>query len=98
MAESVETFGVGLRTQTEQLGAKEKARRKKCDVRFSVIRKNQVFQKNYMRTRVKKLLRTTLVLVRAWGGQAVGSVPTERSKLRRRQEGVGIVLLVHGGE
>ena len=36
---SFETFGVDLRTRTKQLGAKEKARRHKCDVRFLLIRK-----------------------------------------------------------
>ena len=45
VAESVETLGVDLRTQTKKLGAKEKAR-KRCDVTFSFIRKNRVFQKN----------------------------------------------------
>ena len=40
-ATSVETLGVDLRIRTNQLGAKEKARRKKCDVRFSIIRKNR---------------------------------------------------------
>ena len=49
MSESVETLGVDLRKQNKQLGAKEKARRRKCDVRSSLIRKNQVFKKNYMR-------------------------------------------------
>ena len=39
LATSVETLGVDLRTRTKQLGAKEKARRQKCDVRLSVIRK-----------------------------------------------------------
>ena len=37
---SVETLAVDLRTRTRQLGAKEKARRKKCDVKFSLWRKN----------------------------------------------------------
>ena len=32
MANSVETLGFDLRTQTEQLGANEKTRRKKCKV------------------------------------------------------------------
>ena len=35
LATSVETQGVDLRTRTKQLGAKERARRKKCGVRFS---------------------------------------------------------------
>ena len=43
---SVETLQVDLRTRTKQLGAKEKAGRKKCDVRFLLIRKNRGFQKN----------------------------------------------------
>ena len=45
VAESVATLGVDLRTQTKQLGAKEKARRQTCDVRFSLIEKNRVLQK-----------------------------------------------------
>ena len=83
MAESVETLGVDLRSQTKKQGAKEKARRKKCDVRFSLIKKNRVFQKNYIQTGVRKLLRTGLVPPRAWRAQAVGVAPTERLKLRR---------------
>ena len=61
MATSVETPGVDLRTRTTQLGAKEKARRKRCEVRFSLIMKNRIFQKSCMRTEVRKLLRTGLV-------------------------------------
>ena len=34
LADSVETLGVDLRTRVKRLGAKEKARRKKCKVRF----------------------------------------------------------------
>ena len=48
---SVETLEVDLRTRTKRLGAKAMARRKKCDVRFSLIRRNRVFQKNYMSLR-----------------------------------------------
>ena len=44
MANSVETLGVDLRTRVKRLGAKEKARRKKCKVRFSLIMNNKVFQ------------------------------------------------------
>ena len=49
MADSVETQGVDLRTRDKKLGAKGKARRKKCKVRFSIIKKNKTFQKNYMK-------------------------------------------------
>ena len=55
MAESVETLGVDLRTRVKKLGAKEQARRKKCKLRFSIIKKNEAFQKNYMKVGVKKL-------------------------------------------
>ena len=37
LATSVETLGVDLKTRTKQLGAKEKAKRKKCDVGFSLL-------------------------------------------------------------
>ena len=45
LAGSVETPGVDLRTRVKRLGAKEKARRKKCKVRFSLIKKNKAFSK-----------------------------------------------------
>ena len=44
LATRVETSGVDLRMGAKQLGA-EKARRRKCDVRFSLARKDRVFQK-----------------------------------------------------
>ena len=46
LATSVETQGVDLRTTTNQLWVKEKTGRKKCDVRFSLIRKSRVSQNN----------------------------------------------------
>ena len=39
LAESVETLGVDLGTGG-RLGVKERARRKKCNVRFSLIKKD----------------------------------------------------------
>ena len=45
LADSVETLGVDLRTRGKRLGAKEKARRKKCKVRFSLTKKSKAFQK-----------------------------------------------------
>ena len=39
MADSVDSLGVDLRTRVKKLGAKEKARRKKCRVGFSLIKK-----------------------------------------------------------
>ena len=49
MADSVETLEVDLITRVKKLGAKEKARRKKCKVRFSLIKKSKAFQKNHMK-------------------------------------------------
>ena len=45
MADSVVTLRVDLRTRVKRLGRKEKARRKKCKVRFSIIKKSKAFQK-----------------------------------------------------
>ena len=66
LADSLETLGVDLRTRVKRLGAKEKATRKKCLVRFSIIKKNKVFQKNYMKVGVKKLLRAGMMPTRTW--------------------------------
>ena len=84
MAEGVETLGVDFRTRVKNLGAKEKARRNKCDVWFSLIKKNKAFQKNYMKVGVKKLLRAGMVPARTWGVHAVGIASTERPKWRRQ--------------
>ena len=58
------------------MGAKEKARRKKCKVRFSLIKKNKALQKNHMKVGVKKLLRAGMMPARTWGVHAVGMAPT----------------------
>ena len=84
LARSVEKQGVDLRTRTKQLEAKERARRKKCDVRFFFFQQRLVFQKLNMRIGVRKLLRMGLVLARAWRGQAVGITPAERLMLWRQ--------------
>ena len=84
MADSLETLGVDLRMRVKRLAAKEKARRKKCKVRFSIIKKNKALQKNYMKVGVKKLLCAGMVPARTWGVHAVGMSPTERFKLRRQ--------------
>ena len=84
MADSVETLGVDLETRVKRLGVKEKARRKKCKVRLSLIKKHNAFQKSYMKVGVKKLLRTGMVPARAWRTHAVEMGPTERLKLRRQ--------------
>ena len=82
LADSVETLGVDLRARVKRLGAKEKARRKKCKLMSSTIKKNKVFQKSYLKVGVKKLLRAERGVV-----HAVGMAPTERLKLRRQMAG-----------
>ena len=54
-----------------------------CKVRFSLIKKNKAFRKNYMKASVKKLLRAGMIQARTWRAHAVGMPPTERLKLRR---------------
>ena len=84
MADSVETLGVDLRPKVKKLGAKEQARRKKCKLTFSIIKKNKAFQKSYMKVGVKKLLRAGMVPARTWRVHAVEIAPTERLKWRRQ--------------
>ena len=84
MVDSVETLGVDLRTRVKKLGAKENVRRKKCKLRFPIIKKKKAFQKNCMKVGVKKLLRAGMVPARTWGVHAVGIAPTKRLKLRRQ--------------
>ena len=78
LADREETLGEDLRTRVKSLGAKEKARRKKCKVRFSLIKKNKAFQRNYMKVGVKKLPRAGMVPTRTWRVHAVVTAPTER--------------------
>ena len=46
LADRVETLGVDLRKRVKRFRAREKARRKKCKVRFSLVKKNKAFQKS----------------------------------------------------
>ena len=99
MADSVETLGVDLRTSVKNLGAKETARRKMCKVRLSLVKKNDVFQKNYMNVEVKKLSRAGMVPARAWRVHAVGNRPYRKVKLEETdgsssgQKGYKLVVL-----
>ena len=49
---------------------------------FSITKKNKVFQQNYMKVGVKKLLRAGMMPARIWRAHAVGMSPTERFKKR----------------
>ena len=57
---------------------------KKCNVRFSLIKKNKAFQKNCMKVEVKKQLRARMMPARTWRVHAVEMSPTEMLKLRRQ--------------
>ena len=86
LATSVETLGVDLRTRTKQLGAKEKARRKKCDVMFA--RRNRAFQKQPFED--EEVAQDVLGSCESlWIGQTVGTAPTERPKLTRQMAAAG---------
>ena len=82
LADSVGTLCVDSRTRVKRLGAKEKARRKKCTEMFSLTKKNKTFPNSYTKVCVKKLLRAGMMPARAWGIQAVGISPTERVKIQ----------------
>ena len=88
LADGVETLGVDQRTKVKRLGAKQKARRKKCSVRFSFLKENKSFQKNCMKVGVKKMLR--------------GGMKLERFKLRRQMAAAAgkkeydLPVFVHG--
>ena len=75
--------GSGLQNKSQEAGS-ERKRRKKCKVRFSIIKKNKAFQKNNVKVGVKKLLRAGMVPARTWSVHATGMAPTERLKLRRQ--------------
>ena len=56
---------------------RETARSKKCAVRFSLVRKNRVFQKNY-EDRCEEAVEDGFSSRESMGGQAVGIAPTEK--------------------
>ena len=68
LATSVKTLRVDFRRRTKQFGAKEKARRKKCDLRFS-LRLSKGLYEDWFEKAV---------------GQAVGIASTERLKMMRQ--------------
>ena len=104
LATKVETLGVDLRTRTKQLVAKEKARRRKCDVRFSLVFRNLVFQKNYMTTGCEEVVEDGFgsceSLVRTSRGHCAYRKPEveEATSSSSRKEGVLIVVTLHGSE
>ena len=101
---SVETSGADERSSTKRPRAKENARRKKFDVRFSLIRQNRVFLKKYMRTGVRKLLRTgfcprkSMAKTSSWCRGHRKAEVEEANGSSNRKEGVGFALTSHGSE
>ena len=103
MADRVEALGVDLRTRVKRLGAKEKARRKQCKVRFSLIKKNKAFQKSCMKEGSRSCCE------RVWCQQERGEcmqwgwLPRKGKKLTRqmaaaaRKKGTTSLSLFHGG-
>ena len=93
-----DTFGVDTRTWIKKLGAREKARRKKCRVRFSLIKKSKAFQKSHMKVGVKKLFRAGMVPARAWGGGGSREIKVEETdgSSSSRQQEHDFVVPIHG--
>ena len=77
-ADSVETLGVDLRTRVKRLGAKEKARRKRCKSEILAHQEEQSLPKEPHEGGVKKLSRKGMVPARTWRILAEGLAPTER--------------------
>ena len=98
VADSVESLGVDWRTRVKMLGAREKARRKTCKVRFSIIKKNKAFQKNYMKVGVKKLLRAGMMPARTWRAHAVGKNKSGKFSCKKKKRGVQGEVLAYQEE
>ena len=90
LATSVERPRVDSRTRRRKLGAKEKARRKRCDVRFCISRRNRLFQ--------KRLLRMGLVHARSWERTGSRHLADKKVEVKTadggssRQERLGFVI------
>ena len=76
LADSVETFGVDLRKTTKNLGAKGKARRRHCDERSSIARRN--------RRTITRGLCEEVGEDWAWSLRACGKANLQAFRLQRR--------------
>ena len=45
-----------IENKSQEVGRERKSKKKKCKLRFSIIKKNKAFRKNCMKVGVKKLL------------------------------------------
>ena len=84
LADCVETFGVDLRTRVKSLGAKEKARRKKCKVRFLDYQEELGLPAELHESGCQEVAVCRHDASKDLGAHAVGMSPTERLKLRRQ--------------
>ena len=102
MADSVDTLGVDLGTRVMKLGAKEKARRKKCRVRFPLIKKNEAFQKSYMKVGVKEAVESVHGASKDLGSSCSGDGSHREVEIEEtdgggsRQKEYDFIVLVHG--
>ena len=96
--------GSGLENKSQEVGSERKnARRKKCKVRFSLIKKNKAFQQNYMKLGVKKLSRAGMTPARKWRVHAVETAPYTKIKIEDAdgsssgKKGHDLLFFVYGG-
>ena len=68
----VETLGSASVNENHAAGSEGIDEKEEVWCEMVVHQENRIFQKEYMRTGVRKLLRTGSVPARAWRGQAVG--------------------------
>ena len=99
-ADSVETLGVDLRTRVKRLGATEQARRKKCKVRFAIIKKNEGLPEELHEGGCQEVVTSGHVPARTWESMQWSShgkiyiEETDGSSSGQKQ--YDIVVLVHG--
>ena len=96
---SAETFGVDLRTRTKVAGCKGEG--DKEEVRREILmcqEKSKLPDKIHVDWCEEVAENWFWSQRECGGGQVVGIVPTERLKLRRRQEGVCLALSLRAGE
>ena len=103
LASNVDTCGVDLRTRTRQLGAKEKARRKKCEVLICQMEPRLLEELH--EEWCEELAEEKLCFARVrGGGQAVGIYAYRKVEIEKadggssRQERVGVAISFHVGE
>ena len=90
-----------MRTRTKQLGAKEKARRKQGDVRFSSARKKSNLQQKLHEDWCEEVVEDGFGPCDSVGRSsrwhlACRKTEVEKADCSSRQERVGVVISLHG--